>query len=135
MSLIRQTAWAASAAVVLAGSRFVFTAIIARQMSPAVFGQFVYGQWLADLSFLVCSLGATGVIGRYLAEYRSDSRVGSMIVRKWIPYAAGLPFMAGLVSLVGAWISNLSLSTFGATMLMVWAVANGVWAMQTAALV
>src|SRR5687768_7554695 len=67
LSILRQSAWAAAAAVFFTASRFAFTAIIARRLSVSEFGQYAYGQWLADLAFLLCSLGATGTIARYIA--------------------------------------------------------------------
>lgn len=134
MSLIRQSLWAAVAAVTLAASRFAVTAILARRLSVPEFGQFAYGQWLVDLAFLVCSLGVTGVAGRYLAEYRHDAGRSSAVVRLWRPFAFGLPVLAAVVALLAAWIVGLRLDAFAVASMMAWAVANGLWAMQTAAL-
>jgi len=134
VSLIRQTAWASAAAIALALSRFAIVAIVARRSPAETFGQFAYGQWIVDLAFLVCSLGATGFIGRYLAEYRHDSKVVAAIVRRWRPFAIALPWAAGAAALIGAGVSGLALSPFGMGMLAFWTIANGAWAMQTAAL-
>lgn len=134
MSLIRQSIWAAAAAITLAVSRFAFTAIIARRLSVAAFGQFAYGQWIVDLAFLVCSLGATGVAARYLAEFRHDAGLSSAIARLWFPFAIGLPGLAGIAGLAGVWLTGIRLDAFAAAALMTWAIANGLWAMQTAAL-
>lgn len=134
MSLIRQSIWAAAAAVTLAASRFAVTAILARRLSVPEFGQFAYGQWLVDLAFLVCSLGATGVAGRYLAEYRHDAGRSSAVVRLWRPFAFGLPVLAGAMALLGAWTAGFRFDAFSVAAMIAWAIANGLWAMQTSAL-
>src|SRR5258708_30270363 len=69
MSILRHSAWSAAAAIVLAGSRFAVVAILARRLSQGAFGQYAYAQWLVDISFLFCSLGVTGAIGRFAAPY------------------------------------------------------------------
>ncbi len=135
MSLIRESIWAAAAAVTLAASRFAVTAILARRLSVTIFGQFAYGQWLVDLAFLICSLGMTGVAGRYLAEYRHDPRWLSAFVKRWRPFAIGLPAMAGVVAAVGATIAGLGLDRLACVALAAWTIASGFWAMQTAALI
>ena len=135
MSLIRHSAWAAAAAVTLTLARFALVAVVARRLSQAGFGQFVYAQWLVDLTFLVCSFGATGVVGRYVAEFRTrPERLVTFIVR-WRPFAFGLPLLTGSAVLLGAGLSGLRLGGVALVMLALWAVTNGLWAMQTAALV
>jgi len=119
---------------VLASSRFALTAILARRLSVEVFGQVAYGQWLVDLAFLVCSLGMGGVAGRYLAEYRHDAGRFSAIAKLWQPFAVGLPVLSGVAALAGAWIAGLDLDATSTLALVAWATANGLWAMQTAAL-
>lgn len=130
----RDTAWAVAAAMTLVAARFALTAIVARRLGTGGFGQFAYGQWLVDMAFLVCSLGATGVVGRYLAECRDDAGMMSAVMRRWYPFALGLPGLAGLAVIVGGWMSGLELSAVAMAMLALWAIANGLWAMQTAAL-
>ena len=134
MSLIRQSAWAACAAVTVVGSRFLLTAVLARKLSPSAFGPVPYGQWLVDLAFLLCSFGATGAIGRYAAEYRGNPAILSGLVRRWLPYALGLPLLAGTCVAAGVRLSVLELTRGGFAALTVWAVTSGLWAMQTAAL-
>lgn len=108
---------------------------MARRLTQVGFGQFAYAQWLVDLVFLVCSLGATGVIGRYAAEYRTrPERLAALMVR-WRPYACGLPVVASGAVLLGALLSDLNLGAAALSMLAVWTAAHGLWAMQTAALV
>lgn len=134
MSIIRHSAWAAAAALVLAGSRFVFVAIIARRLSITEFGQYAYGQWLGDFIFLLCSLGATGVIGRYLAEFRHQPGVLVALARHWRPFALGLPLLAAALVPLGVWVSGLSIEPVAIALLALWTLVNGFWAMQTAAL-
>lgn len=134
MSVLRHSAWAAAAAVVLAGSRFAFAAILARRLALTDFGQYAYGQWLADFTFMVCSLGATGAIGRYIAEFRHDPVLLAGVVRRWRPFAWGLPWIAAALVPFGAWLSGLSLTPGALALLALWTLAHGLWAMQTAAL-
>jgi O-antigen/teichoic acid export membrane protein len=135
MSLLRNSAWAATAAVTLAVSRFMLAAILAHRLAQGVFGQYAYGQWLVDLSFLLCSLGVTSAASRYMAEYRHDAGLLLAFIRRWRPLAIGLPFLASGGVLIGAWLSGMKLAPFGLLTLATWSLANGFWAMQTAALV
>lgn len=135
MSLVHQSAWAAAAAVTLTAARFALVAIVAKRLSQAGFGQFAYAQWLVDLTFLVCSLGATGVVGRYAAEYRTrPERLAALMVR-WRPFAFGLPVLASGAVLLGVLLTGLHLDATALSMLAIWTATNGLWAMQTAALV
>lgn len=134
VSLARQSAWAGAAAITLTASRFALVAIIARRMSQAGFGQYVYGQWLVDLSFLLCSLGATGAVSRYLAEFRHEPGFLAVFVRGWLPLAVGLPWLAGALVVLGTWLSGMHLTGTALAMLSLWTVGTGLWAMQTAAL-
>ncbi|HML96809.1 MAG TPA: lipopolysaccharide biosynthesis protein [Thermodesulfobacteriota bacterium] len=125
---------AALAAIALTGSRFVLTAIAARRLSQADFGQFAYAIWLVDIAFLVCSLGATGAVGRYAAELRADTPRLAAFMHHWRPWAAGLPLLAGLVAVVGAKFAGLPLDMTSLMLVALWAAVQGRWAMQTAAL-
>lgn len=134
MTLLRQSSLAAISAFVLSGSRFALAAIVARRLTPAGFGQFFYAQWLVDMSFLICSFGATGAVSRYVAEYRNDEAKLSAFIRKWRPWALGIPLLAGVAVLVGSWISGLTPSLTSVIFLALWAIASAAWAIQTAAL-
>lgn len=135
MSLLRNSAWAAAAAITLAVSRFILAAILARTLPQDVFGQYAYGQWLVDLSFLLCSLGVTSAASRYVAEYRHDPALLSAFIRRWQPFAVGLPVLASCGLLVAAWLSEMKLTSLGLTMLAAWTLTSGFWAMQTSALI
>jgi O-antigen/teichoic acid export membrane protein len=134
LSLLRNSSWAAIAAITMAVSRFLFAAMLARKLEKQAFGQYAYGQWLVDLSFLVCSLGITSAISRYMAEYRHDPALLSAFVRRWRPLAFGLPLVAAIGVLLGAWLSGMTMTFAGMAVLAGWATTSGLWAMQTAAL-
>jgi len=134
MSLIRQSAHAGMSAILVAGSRFVFIAILSRRLSPESFGQFVYSQWLVDTAFLLCSLGATGVASRYIAEFRSDASNLAGFISRWQLWALALPVLGGLAVTVGARFSGYTFDTGTNMALGMWAVVSGIAAMYTAAL-
>ncbi|TLZ05573.1 MAG: hypothetical protein E6K23_11345 [Gammaproteobacteria bacterium] len=134
MSILRHSAWSAAAAIVLTGSRFVVVAILARRLSQGALGQYAYAQWLVDISFLFCSLGVTGAISRFAAQYSHAPLLLSGLFRRWWPLALGLSFLTGLVVLCGAWASRLAMFPDDAPSLLVWATASALWSMQTAAL-
>jgi O-antigen/teichoic acid export membrane protein len=132
--IVRHTAWAAAAAVILTGARFSLAAIVARRLSQDGFGQFAYAQWLIDLAFLVCSLGATGVISRYAAEYRTHPDKLATLMMRWRPFAFGLPVLTSGGVFLGALLSGLHPDGAALSMLALWSAASGFWSMQTAAL-
>ncbi len=134
MSILRHSAWAAAAAIVLTAARFFFAGILARRLSLTDFGQYAYGQWLADFTFMVCSLGAMGAIGRYVAEFRHDPGLLAAVVRRWRPFAHGLPWLAAAVVPFAASLSGLTLDANGLALLALLTMTSGLWAMQTAAL-
>lgn len=133
-SLPRHALLAALAAIALTGTRFVLSAVAARKLSQADFGQFAYVVWLIDIAFLVCSLGATGAVGRYAAEFRSDVPRLAAFMHRWRRWAIGLPLLAGIAALLGAWLSRLPLDSVSCVLVSIWAVAQARWALQTAAL-
>ena len=135
MSILRHSAWSAAAAIVLTGSRFAVVAILARRLSQGALGQYAYAQWLVDISFLFCSLGVTGAISRFAAQYSHAPLLLSGLFRRWWPLAIGLSLLTGLAVLCGAWASRLAVFPDDAPSLLVWAIASAFWAMQTAALV
>ena len=98
------------------------------------FGQFTYSQWLIDIGFLVCSLGVSAVIARYLAEFRHDSGLLASFARLSLPIALAMPLVAGATALFGMYLSGMVLSPLSIFALFAWASASGMWAMQTAAL-
>jgi O-antigen/teichoic acid export membrane protein len=132
--LIRNSVWAAAAAVTLTAARFALIAIVARRLSQAGFGQFAYAQWLIDLAFLICSLGAPGVASRYVAEYSTRPEKLAALILRWRPFAFGLPAVTSGGVLLGALVSGLHLSEATTAMLALWAAASGLWSMQTATL-
>jgi O-antigen/teichoic acid export membrane protein len=135
VSLIRNSLLAASSAIVISAARFALTAVLARRLPQAGYGRFAYAQWLVDVAFLVCSLGAAGVASRYVAEFRSRPRRLAALLARWRPYALALPLVASAGVLLGARLSHLALAPRAEAALALWAAANGYWAMQTAFLV
>ncbi len=134
MSLLRQSLLAACSALVLTGSRFAFTAILARRLSVEVFGKFAYAQWLIDITFLVCALGATGAVSRYAAEFSNVPKKLQGFIRQWRFWALGLPLLGGVVALFSARVSGFVLDSGTSLMLVLWGAAAGITAMHTAAL-
>lgn len=132
-SLIRQTAWAAAAVVIFTGARFLFTALLARRLALDTFGVFAYAQWLVDFTVLACSMGATGVASRYFAEYRHDPGLASSLFVRWRRFALVLPLLSGAVALAAASRSAADFDLRATVLLLLWTVASGWWAMQTAA--
>ncbi|MBL4782709.1 MAG: lipopolysaccharide biosynthesis protein [Porticoccaceae bacterium] len=134
MSLVRQSMWAASAGLVMTASRFIVTAILARKLSVDAFGQFVYSQWLVDIGFLVCALGATGVASRYFSEYRENPSALAAVAQRWRPLSFVLPLFGALAAVSGAGISGLTFSVDAYVLLASWCLMSGLWGMHTAAL-
>lgn len=135
MSLIRASAWAASAAILITLARFALAAILARKLSLEGFGQYAYAQWVVDIAFLVCSLGVTGVLSRYLAEYGGQPVVRAALVRAWMPLILGLPVAGAVAAVGGMWLSGNRVEGHSAALLALWAIGNGLWSMQTAILI
>jgi len=124
MSILRHSAWSAAAGIVLTGSRFAVVAILARRLSQGALGQYAYAQWLVDISFLFCSLGVTGAISRFAAQYSHAPLLLSGLFRRWWPLAIGLSLLTGLAVLCGAWASRLAMFPEDAPSLLVWAIAS-----------
>ena len=134
MTNLRNSLWAASTAIFFTGSRFLLTAILARRLTQDAFGQYAYTQWLVDIGFLVCTFGITGVIGRYIAEYRHEPALVAAIMRRWRPFSLGLPFIGAVVAMVGGWLTGLTFSPQTYGYMLCWGLGAGLWGMQTAAL-
>lgn len=134
MSLLRQSVWAISAAVTVTVARFALAAILTRRLSQSDFGQFAYAQWLIDLTFLICSFGVNAAATRYVAEYRDRPNALATIMRRWWPFAFGLPVLSSATVLLFAFVFQMHLSAHAFWCVCVWAFASGIWAMQTAVL-
>jgi O-antigen/teichoic acid export membrane protein len=134
MSLGRQSRDAAVAAIVTSAARMFLVAILARRLVPASFGQFVYAQWLVDISILVCSFGAPAAASRYAAEFGRDPALLSGFLRRWCGWAAGASVAAAVGTVAAIWLSGLQLGPAGYACLFAWSAAQGLWTMQTATL-
>lgn len=73
MSLIRNTAWSAVAAIVLTGGRFLISVLLANKLGTTEFGKFAFSQWLVDMVFLSLAFGLPGSAARFFAEFRVQS--------------------------------------------------------------
>jgi O-antigen/teichoic acid export membrane protein len=134
MSLKAHASWSAGAAVILTGSRFALSAVLARRLAADGFGKFAYAQWLVEFCFLLLALGATGAVSRYAAEFRHDPTRLVGFMRAWRPFARGLPLGAAAAAMSGAMLAQLGLSDRALVALGIWTFASALWAMQTAAL-
>lgn len=133
-TLSRDASFAALAAVALTASRFLLTAIVARRLSQADFGRFAYVVWLIDIGFLICSLGATGAVSRYAAEFRGEPPRLAAFMRSWSRWGLWIPLITGGAAVLGALASGFALNLLAGMSLLVWAAAQGRWALHTAAL-
>lgn len=132
MSLFRSTLLVGSAAAVLTGSRFVLAAVLARRLGVEDFGLFAYAQWLADIAFLVCSLGTTGVAARYFAEYQGNPEKLLALRKVWGPWAIACTLVSAFAACGGALVSGLNMGAPELALLGVWTVSAGAWAMNYA---
>jgi O-antigen/teichoic acid export membrane protein len=135
VSLVRKSTLSAITAVVMAGGRFATVAILARRLSTVAFGQFVYAQWMVDIAFMVTALGVNAVAARYLAEYSGNNARRHALLRGWLPWAIGLPILAGIATVGCAAISGITFRAVDAALLALWATSSGWWAMQTSSLI
>lgn len=118
----------------MSASRLFILALVARRLSHAGFGQFIYAQWLIDIGVLLCSFGATGAVTRYVAEFgQSPARVAGFL-RRWQAWALGASVAGALAAALGAWLSDVHVGAAGYAFLFLWAASQGLWAMQIAAL-
>src|SRR4051794_2727737 len=109
MSLARQSASAAVAAVVSSASRMLLVTILARRLTAGGFGQFVYAQWVIEISILVFSFGAPAAVSRYAAEFGSDAGLVSAFLRRWVKWAVCASLAAAVGGVVGAGVSGMQL--------------------------
>ena len=134
MSIATKSLLAGLSAIVVSASRLLLLAIAARRLTSTAFGEFVYLQWLIEIIFLVVSLGSTGTVSRYLAEYAQQKSFRARFMRRWIVWAVLLPVIAGVAVSIVAFLLGIALTTYGHLALLVWATATGWLAMQNAAL-
>ena len=134
MSLGRQSASAAVAAVVASASRMLLVTILARRLTAGGFGQFAYAQWVIDISILIFSFGAPAAVSRYAAEFGGEAGLVSAFLRRWVKWAVCASLAAALGGVIGAWVSGMQLGQRAYACLFMWTATQGLWAMQTAAL-
>ena len=93
MNLAASTILSASAGLVLAIGRFLLVSLIGRVYGLEAVGAFAYSIFVAEILFLLCSVGLPSVLSRYLSEYQSDDQKIaslSMLSVKWASVIVGL---------------------------------------------
>lgn len=68
MSLLRNTSWSAAGSITSTVGRMVIVVVLARRLGPALFGLFVFVQWLIDISSIACSAGLPGTATRFFPQ-------------------------------------------------------------------
>src|SRR5262249_47560911 len=102
MSLGRQSASAAVAAVVASAFRMLLVTILARRLTAVAFGQFAYAQWVIEVSILIFSFGAPAAVSRYAAEFGREAGLVAVFLRRWVKWAVCASLAAAVGSVVGA---------------------------------
>lgn len=135
VSLMRDTAWSALAAVVMSAGRLVLAAVLARKLGTAHFGEFVFTQWLIDIVFILGSFGQTGAGSRFFAQYRFESVEVYKAFGRWYAFRAVqvVAFSACLTPLV-AYLFRESADVPYLGAVSIWAIGNGAWAVTMARL-
>ena len=100
MSLVRNTSWSAAGGIVNAIGRLAIAAILARRLGPALFGLFVFVQWLNDMTFLVYSVGLPAVATRFFPQSLGSAEGQFPGFRGWFLRAGALATL--LVSIFAA---------------------------------
>ena len=73
MSLIRNTAWSAFAALFLLSGRLLANILFAKTLGVTEFGKFVFSQWVIEMIFLGLAFGLPGSAGRFYAQWRTNT--------------------------------------------------------------
>lgn len=92
MSLFRDTAFSALSTIAGTGVRFLVTIMLARTLAPEAYGQFVFLQWVIDLSALLFSFGLPGTMTRFLPQLISGGGGAATIRRLLAASAASILF-------------------------------------------
>ncbi len=134
MAFLRDTALSAVSAVAGVGGRLLTTILLARSLPHEAYGQFVYLQWVIELTALICSFGLPGVLTRFLPELEGHRTEAGRAQMRWLAQLA-----AGSIALsVAVFVAYVLLDrTFGALNLFVlaaWCLASTAMSLQGAAL-
>ena len=134
MSLLKSTAYASLAGLVVSGGRFALTVVLARKLTVIDFGQFAYVQWLVDTLYLCLSFGAGAMASRYLAQYATQPALLHTFQRRLsVAYLVVPLLVMAAFSAAQLW-SATARSGHEVALATAWAGANSLVVMQTAAL-
>jgi O-antigen/teichoic acid export membrane protein len=130
LSLVRNTSWSAAGSITSAAGRMAVTVILARRLGPELFGLFVFVQWLIDITFMVYSIGLSGVATRFFPQ-SADHGVGRFPgFNRWFLRAGSL---AVVLTSCFATLAALSFSDLGSltpvAAVTFWAATYSMWAL------
>lgn len=113
--------------------RLAITVVLARRLGPEGFGLFVFVQWLIEMTFLVYSVGLTGVATRFFPQ-STDPGAGEISgLNRWFLQAGVLAVLLTgcFATLAAALLSGIERAgAMGAVTL--WAAAYSIWALLSA---
>lgn len=122
MSLLRHTAWNATAAIANAAGKILVTAILAHRLGPLSFGTFVFAQWLIEVSFTLCSFGLGGIATRFFPQTILENALAFPGFDAWFARAMTAVVMVAAVS------ATVAFGIFGSSPGRALIVAAGLWA-------
>jgi len=104
--------------------------ILARRLGPKSFGLFVFVQWLIEMTFLVYSVGLTGVATRFFPQSAGDEAGRFPGFNQWFLRAALLAGLltSGFAALAALFFSGLGKSAPIAAVTF-WAASYSLWAL------
>lgn len=132
MSLIRNTAWSAIAAIVMSGGRFLLTILLARKLGVSEFGKFAFSQWLVDIVFLCLAFGLTGSASRFFAEFRTRPQDLLAFERWFLLRSLAVVAAVTVASPAAALVFNSEVSRKISLLQAGWSAAAAVWALLVA---
>lgn len=132
MSLIRNTAWSAIAAIVISGGRFLLTILLARKLGVSEFGIFAFSQWLVDIVFLCLAFGLTGSASRFFAEFRTRYQELLAFERWFLLRSLAVVAIVAVASPLAAIAFNGEASLKIGLLQAGWSTAAAVWALLLA---
>lgn len=130
MSLIRNTSWSAVAAVTNSVGRLAITAVVARRLGPDAFGALIFIQWIIEISYVLFSVGLSGVATRFYPQFHTQDGQGLRKFDRWFFRAAVTATTASVIlGLVGvAHFSSVS-SALDYFLIALWAMASAAWSL------
>ncbi|MCX5724502.1 MAG: lipopolysaccharide biosynthesis protein [Nitrospirae bacterium] len=130
MSLVRHTSWSAAGNIMNVIGRMAVTVILARRLGPELFGLFVFVQWLIEMTFLIYSVGLTGVATRFFPRSAGMDRDLIPGFNRWFLR------VGALVVLLTSCFATVAVQVFSdlgrvapVTVVTFWAATSSVWAL------